>query len=363
LQSLLKFAKTKSDNIFIKNEFDRWDISYYIREYNELECNIDLNEIRKYFPFRKVVEGLCIICEKMFGLVIQKIETDNVWHDCVELYAVFDDASREILGYFYLDLYQREGKYANSTTVDFQSGCDLTKILEEDIRLPHVVIIGCNFPLDDYMDFSNVILLFHEFGHAMHQICSRSSLQEFSALKIDRDFVETPSQLFEYFAYKTECLELISVHPQPDKLREKLVANKNSMVSFYLKRQISFGLGDLALHMLNNDTYNIQKIWYDATDLAYPTKIRLHTFASVGHLVNGYDVGYYGYLLSATYAAHIYYRMFNDEINILKSNVGRMYRKKLLEAGSRIDAMDLLVEFLGEKPDMMYFLREFGLNS
>lgn len=78
--------------------------------------------------------------------------------------------------------------------------------------------------------------------------------------------------------------------------------------------------------------------------------------------MGGYDAGYYGYLLAETYAANMFYKMFKYG-SVLDQTSGMRYRKKLLEPGSTKEALLLLEDFLGEKPNADFFLQEKGLNK
>ena len=81
--------------------------------------------------------------------------------------------------------------------------------------------------------------------------------------------------------------------------------------------------------------------------------------ASFGHLMGGYDAGYYGYLRSETYASNMFNKMFKD--NVLSTEMGMRYRKKILEPGSTKDGIDLLKDFLGESPSDKYFFEEINI--
>jgi thimet oligopeptidase len=126
----------------------------------------------------------------------------------MELYRVEDKESKEILGYFYLDLFPRDGKFSHAAAFDFQSACQLTK----ETRQHHIMCLVCNFAKDGCIDFEDVETFFHEFGHVMHQVCSRPQLIEFAGFGIEWDFVEVPSQLLEYFCYTKEGLAKMSKH-------------------------------------------------------------------------------------------------------------------------------------------------------
>ncbi|QKF94196.1 peptidase M3A/M3B [Fadolivirus algeromassiliense] len=368
MDMLLNFARTKSQNPINKEKLDSWDLRYYNRELTESECDINMEEVRKYFPLDVVKQGLFNIYQNLLGLVFTEVSTANKWHDEVTLYRVNDKQTNETLGYFYLDLHPRDGKYGHAAAFDFMTGCDMTKITGENTRRPHIMAVACNFPKDGCIEFDEVETFFHEFGHVMHQICSRPQLTEFSGFGVEWDFVEAPSQFLEYFVYTINGLSQMSKHTEtnqtvPQELVEKLNKKKNFLAGYFYKRQLVFGLADLKMHTLTDfsEPVDIQEIWYGVEHdvLEIDNNTKLYPFASFGHLMGGYQSTYYGYLRAETYAANIFYKLFkNDPLN---PEIGMRYRKKLLEPGSSKDALELLEDLLGEKPNDDYFLKEKGL--
>ena len=82
--------------------------------------------------------------------------------------------------------------------------------------------------------------------------------------------------------------------------------------------------------------------------------------AAFGHLMGGYDAGYYGYIWSEVYAADMFTKFRNQ--GLLNPNVGRNYRKWILEQGNSQEPSKLLTEFLGRQPNNKAFLRKLGIN-
>lgn len=351
--NLQQFAQ--KDNI---SKLEEWDVPYYIRLYKEYVCDINMEEIRHFFPLSKVKEGLFNIYQHLLGLTFKQIETDNVWHNTVTLYSVTDSKTQELLGYFYLDMYTRSGKFANAAAFDFMTG---------NRSRPHIVTITCNFPQPEdncdetYITFYSVVTFFHEFGHVMHQICSRTQLIEFAGFHVERDFIEAPSQMLENWCYEEQSLKMMSKE-LPTELIQKLIKTKNVMRAYRNKRQLKFGLFDLKIHMLNKNidkNLDLQKIWYQIESEVMLNNVeekdQLYPMSSFNHLMNGYDAGYYGYLRSECYAANMFCKHFKGD-NILSKEAGLRYRKLLLERGATKDGLELLRDFLGEEPDDSYFI-------
>lgn len=364
VKDLLYFAKNQSSNPIKKQKLDKWDRSYYIREYTEMKHNINMEELRQYFPLQVVKEGLFKIYQGILNLNFTKVDTTNKWHDDVELYRVQDKNSNEVMGYFYLDLHPREGKYSHAAVFEFITGCDLFILTGDLKRRPHVMGMACNFPRDGNIDYDDVVTFFHEFGHVMHQVCSKSQLTDFASFNVEWDFVEAHSQMFERWCRAEKALKLMSQN-LPDDIIPKIKSKENCMNGFDFKGQLLIGMFDLHIHSLTNfDNLDLQKIWSDLETKLFHEKPthQLPRFASIGHYMGGYDAGYYGYMFSDVYASNMFFKMFGED-NVLEEENGMRYRKRMLEPGSSKDSMDMLVDFLDGEPDSDYFLVEKGLKK
>jgi len=81
--------------------------------------------------------------------------------------------------------------------------------------------------------------------------------------------------------------------------------------------------------------------------------------ASFGHLMGGYDAGYYGYLWSEVYAQDMFTR-FSKE-GLFNAKTGGDYLKWILQPGGATDPFELITSFLGRKPTNEAFLKSIGL--
>ena len=366
---VLEFAKNNKELPLNKSKFDPWDRPLYNRMYKEYLCNLDMNSLKAYFPIDTVRDGIFQIYQRILGLVFEKINTENKWHESVELFSVRDSETNELMGYFYLDMFPRENKFSHAAAFDFQTGCDMTKINGSTERRPHIMTMACNFPKDNTgISFRDVETFFHEFGHIMHQICSKPQLTEFSGFGVEWDFVEAPSQMLENWCYSKEPLQMMSKPALPDDIVENLIKSKKVLVGYNTMRQLMFGIFDLRIHMMAFDSpdapFDVKQIWHQVEQevLGYTTPDECNPAASFGHLMGGYDAGYYGYLRSETYAANMFYKWFKGG-NELNKESGMRYRKLLLEPGSTKDGIEILRDFLDEEPNDIYYLIDCGLEA
>ena len=139
----------------------------------------------------------------------------------------------KLLGHFYLDLYPREGKFNHAAVFPMVKRSKLISVGE----VPSAAAMVCNFkkPTPDRpstLYHNDVVTFFHEFGHVMHNICTKSNYSRFSGTSVERDFVELPSQMLENWVWHEDILKRLSKHVDdgqslPKELIEKKLAIKN----------------------------------------------------------------------------------------------------------------------------------------
>merc|ERR1711936_565017 len=158
------------------------------------------------------------------------------------------------IGYFYLDLYPRDGKYGHACMMQLQPGC----LDSEGKRQKSVVVMITNFSKPtaekpSLLDHKEVETYFHEFRHVMHGICSQTNTSRFFGTNVERDFVEAPSQMLENWVWQKESLKLMSGHYQdnssiPDDLLKNLINSKKANEGGKSLRQMFFGTFDITIH-------------------------------------------------------------------------------------------------------------------
>ena len=193
---------------------------------------------------------------------------------------------------------------------------------------------------------------------------TQAEFVRFAGAETESDFVEAPSQIMEHWSWTPSVLSRFARHyrtgePIPTELVDQLVAARNLNVAVKTLRQAYFGHLDLAFHgeeppsdldTINRDAFAVTGLpFHEGTFFA----------AGFGHLMGGYDAGYYGYLWSNVYGDDMFSR-FEAE-GITSPEVGRAYRQFILEPGGSADAEELLRNFLGREPSNEAFLRQLGL--
>lgn len=343
-----------------------WESGYWSNKYRKENLDLDSEKIKEYFPSQVVVDGMLSLFGNLFGITFEPVNIP-VWHPDVKAFQIKDKQSGRLLAYFYMDLYPREGKYKHAACFDLVNGEE-----KEDgsYQTPFVAIVAnMNKPSKDtpsLLKHSEVETLFHEFGHVLHNALTQSKYGAFAGANVSWDFVEAPSQLLERWAWNPTVLKQISRHyktgePLPDDLIERMIKAKNFGTGGAYLRQNFFAQYDMTLHTAPK-TLDTTKTYYDLTKKIRHLPLTKHTIpqASFGHIMGGYDAGYYGYLWSEVIAEDFFSEF--EKHGIFNPQIGLKYRREILEKGGTLDETELVKNFLGREVDNTPFLKSIGLE-
>mmetsp|Transcript_18920 Transcript_18920/g.40817 ORF Transcript_18920/g.40817 Transcript_18920/m.40817 type:complete len:718 (-) Transcript_18920:432-2585(-) len=352
----------------VEGAITAYDRSYYCKRLEETKFKVDHEALKRYFPLQTVQAGLLGIYQELLGLTFTRnpdLEA-AAWHSDVSAFTVSDTATAELVGYFYMDMHPRAGKYGHAACFGLQPGCVLG-----GRRIPPVAAMVCNFPKPTaespaLLTHRDVETFFHEFGHVMHQLCSTVELEMFAGTRVERDFVEAPSQMLENWCWKPEALARMSRHhetgePIPDELLNALLASRTANAGILNMRQIVLATFDQRIHSVGEADTAAVLAEVTAELMRIPATPGTNMAASFGHMGGGYDAQYYGYMWSEVYSADMFASRFEAE-GIFSAVAGSSYRHEILSRGGSRDAMESLVAFLGREPSQTPFLRAKGLE-
>ncbi len=354
-------------------KLDSWDINYYTNRLKKQKYAVDAEALRVYFPYQASLEGMFAIYQKIFGLKYTAIAAPYVWAPGVQLYVVQDAATGTPMGAFYLDMFPREGKFNHFACFGQKTGGLLP---DGRYDLP-VEALLCNFPAPSadrpsLLKHGDVETLFHEFGHVMHGILSRSRFAGQGSFTVPRDFVEAPSQMLENWVWDKAVLDTFAADYRdpakkiPAETIAAMVAARQATEGFFTRRQLAIGLLDLGLHTLSEDA-----AWQaDVVKLVNDTTARVSvapppgTFwaAYIGHLA-GYDAGYYGYLWAKVMAIDMASEFKKAPGGFLDEKVGRRLRDEVYGKGNTRDVGESVEKFLGRPRSQEPFLEYVGIKK
>ncbi|XP_009607687.1 probable thimet oligopeptidase isoform X3 [Nicotiana tomentosiformis] len=356
--SMVKALKKKEEG---ECPFGMEDLPYYVKRVKDQQFRMNFGVIKQYFPINLVLSGIFKICQDLFGLDFKEVEGAEVWHPDVQLFSASDLSSKGLVGYFYLDLYSRVGKYAHTCVIALQNG-----LLNNGSRQIPVALLVSQFEkkVDGHpglLQFPEVVNLFHEFGHVIHHICNCASFAKFSGLRLDPDFVEIPALLMENWCYENLSLRLISgfhqdiTKPIKDELCKSLKKWRCSFSALKLKQEIFYCLFDQVIHSTENvDISGLFKHLYPKVMVGLPLLEGINPASCFPRTAIGYEATCYSHIWSEVFAADIFALKFHDDIFNLQT--GLQFRNKVLAPGGGKDPIEMLSEFLGRDPSIQAFL-------
>lgn len=176
-------------------------------------------------------------------------------------------------------------------------------------------------------------MLFHELGHGIHDLVSKTIYSRFHGTMTVIDFGEAPSQMLENWCWTPSQLKSLSRHysslssdyfksweeqakgisrlPEqiPDEMVESLVRAKHVNGALFNLRQVNFSLYDMMVHEPKSheaiENLNISAIYnilrkeillFEGPEVLGQGYEWGHGETNFGPLMNVYDAGYYSYL-------------------------------------------------------------------
>jgi thimet oligopeptidase len=363
----LKAKETKNADA----PLEAWDIDYYVDQLLKDQFAVDTEAMRSFFPYQQTVDGMMSIYQRIFGLKFTEVEPPYRWAPGVQLYVAQDAKSGELLGAFYLDMFPREGKYNHFACFPQMYSRPLT---DGSSQLPVMALI-CNFqpPTADkpsLLKHSEVVTLFHEFGHAIHGLTSRSHFLTQAAFAVPGDFVEAPSQMLENWVWEKDVLDTFAADYRNPALKipaetvAAMVRARQATEAVATRRQLWLGLSDLEMHTASPekaktlDPIEAMNNLGPRIYLAPPANTSFATY--FGHLA-GYDAGYYGYQWAKSLSQDMASVFRKSPKGFLDEKIGRRLRDEVYAVGYTRDVDESVERFLGRKPSSTPFLQYLGV--
>ena len=317
---------------------DSADALYYEELVRQERHDVDAQQVRTYFDFGRVRQGLLDVTSRLFGISYDAVPDAVVWHEDVTAYDVVRDGAR--IGRIYLDLHPRAGKYKHAAQFTLADGLAGRQLAEG--------VLVCNFSRG-LMEHDHVVTLFHEFGHLVHHVLAGSGeWTRFSGVATEWDFVEAPSQMLEEWAWDADVLQTFAVSaagdPIPADLVERMRAADDFGKGYQARTQMFYAAMSYWFHTSRPEdlTAAMRELQERYSPFAYIEGT--HMFASFGHL-SGYSSAYYTYMWSLVIAKDLFSAF--DPANLFDPEVAGRYRDRVLAPGGSKDAADLVADFLG----------------
>lgn len=333
------------------------DARFWEEQFRRARYDFDSQSVRPYFPYTQVEAGILATAGKLFGVRFEQEQNAPVWDASVKAFAVFDTAegaNGEPIGRIYLDMHPREGKSK------WFSECSLVGGVRGR-QIPEASLV-CNFPQPTetdagLMQYADVVTYFHEFGHLMHEVLGgRQRWAGQSGIATEGDFVEVPSQMLEEFFEDADLLRTFARHvetgePIPYETVARMTRASAHGRALSTLTQVMYATYSMETHDQRAASLDLDTLLQNGYDRfsRYEFVEGNRMYAAFTHLV-GYTSNYYTYLYDKVMALE-FFRQFvqNGADDLLNGEVGRRYRREVLEPGGSQPARALVKAFLGEE--------------
>jgi len=333
-------------------KLEPWDEAFVRSAYRKKYFDIDTQELAQYFPINHVLMQLQKQFGQFFALSFNPVSSEGLWYKDVLCLQVRLLKTSEIIGYIVFDLYARPGKseqaYQMSVIPTIEDDCNLA--------CSGLSTIVTNFKQADQehetlLEYHDVKTLLHEFGHALHELFGATEFVDNSGSNGPRDFLETPSQLFEMWMDNPVMIKLFSQHyktkkPLSDAMINNIIAAEKLGKASLLQRQCLLSLISLEFGRAQSDTnpHEIVEKLYKKVRLDVEYCPQDHFETSFDHII-GYGSHYYGYVWSQVLAAGLF--EYIEKYGITNSQVGQKLYSSLLAHGGSQDPQQLIELLLG----------------
>lgn len=367
-KAIEEYARKTEGSDFQLQPYDRF---YYSAKMKKEMLNISDDEVKPYFNVDSVqVNGVFYAANRVYGLTFKERKDIPSYHPDTKVFEVIDKNGKP-LALFYSDFFRRPTKRGGAWMDAF------AKQSRQRKQLP-VVYNVCNSAKapdgqPSLITWDEVCTMFHEFGHALHEILSDCQYNTLSGTATARDFVEMPSQFNESFASIPEIFDHFARHtvtgePMPAELKERMLESINFQTAYSLGENLASTWVDLAWHKISPDEVPspymagaFEKEQLHNAGLLNTQIPPRYSTSYFNHVWGGgYAAGYYSYLWTEVLAVNIadYFKQHGG----IDPAVGQALRDKILSRGNTKDQMLMFTDFTGmEKPDASGLLKARGL--
>ncbi|KIT16333.1 M3 family metallopeptidase [Jannaschia aquimarina] len=338
-----------------------WDWRYYSERRRRELHDLDEGEVKPFFRLDQMIEASFACANRLFGLEFSPIDPP-MYHEDVRAWEVTRNGDH--VAVFLGDYFARPSKRSGAWCSAMRS----QQKLAGDIR--PIVVNVCNFAKGDpaLLSYDDARTLFHEFGHALHQMLSDVTYPSISGTSVARDFVELPSQLYEHWLEVPEVLSEFATdidgNPIPDALRDKVLAAATYDMGFQTVEYLASALVDLAFHDGPAPADPMQKQAEVLERIEMPRAIVMrHATPHFAHVFagDGYSSGYYSYMWSEVMDADAF-AAFEEAGDAFDPDIAKRLEADILSRGGSVDAAELYTRFRGRLPGVEALLRGRGLD-
>ncbi|MCA0929984.1 M3 family metallopeptidase [Ruegeria profundi] len=345
----------------VNGPLEAWDWRYYAEKRRKAEHDLDEAALKPYLQLDRMIEAAFACANRLFGLEFAPLDVPLYHEDC-RAWEVTRDGQH--IAVFIGDYFARGSKRSGAWCSAMRSQAKFPKV-----QAP-VVINVCNFAKGDpaLLSYDDARTLFHEFGHALHQMLSNVTYESISGTSVARDFVELPSQLYEHWLEVPEVLAEFATHAEtgeamPQDMLEKVLKAANFDQGFQTVEYVASALVDLAFHEGAASADPMAKQAEVLAEIGMPRAIGMrHATPHFAHVFagDGYSAGYYSYMWSEVMDADAF-AAFEEAGGAFDPERAKALEENILSTGGSREAEDLYLAFRGRLPGVDALLKGRGL--
>jgi peptidyl-dipeptidase Dcp len=347
----------------VNGPLEPWDWRYYAEKRRKAEHDLDEAGLKPYLQLDRMIEAAFACANRLFGLQFTPIDVPLYHPDC-RAWEVTREGRH--VAVFIGDYFARGAKRSGAWCSAMRGQAKFP-----DAQGP-VVINVCNFAKGDpaLLSYDDARTLFHEFGHALHQMLSDVTYESMSGTSVARDFVELPSQLYEHWLEVPEVLAEFATHvdtgePMPQDMLDKVLGAANFDMGFQTVEYVASALVDLEFHdgAPPADAMAKQAELLQGLDMPRAIVMR-HATPHFAHVFSGdgYSSGYYSYMWSEVMDADAF-ASFEEAGGAFDATRARALEENILSRGGTQEARDLYLAFRGKMPGVEALLKGRGLAA
>lgn len=347
----------------VNGDLEKWDWRYYAEKRRAAEFDLDEAQLKPYFQLDQMIAAAFDCANRLFGLSFEEVKLPLYHSDC-RAWEVRRDGAHVAL--FIGDYFARGSKRSGAWCSAMRAQAKFPKA-----QAP-IVINVCNFAKSDpaLLSYDDARTLFHEFGHALHQMLSNVTYEMISGTSVPRDFVELPSQLYEHWLDVPEVLAKFATHAEtgaamPQDLLEKVLAAATYDMGFQTVEYVASAMVDLFYHTgdIPNDIMRRQADILDQIDMPKSIGMR-HATPQFAHVFSGgyYASAYYSYMWSEVMDADAF-AAFEEKGDSFDQSLAQSLEENILAAGGSKDPELLYQAYRGRLPGVQALLQGRGLVS
>jgi len=348
----------------VNGRLEPWDWHFYAEKRRQAEHDLDEAELKPFFQLDRMIEASFDCATRLFGLEFKELDLP-LYHDDCRVFEVSRDG--EHVAIFIGDYFARPSKRSGAW-------CSALRTQAKKPREQRPIVFNvCNFakPADGepaLLSYDDARTLFHEFGHALHQMLSDVTYASIAGTNVARDFVELPSQLYEHWLEVPEVLEKFATHAEtgeamPAEMLQKVLGAANFDTGFQTTEFVASAMVDLAFHEGDAPTDAMETQAKVLADMGMPHAIGMrHATPHFAHVFagDGYASGYYSYMWSEVMDADAF-EAFTEIDDPFDADLAKSLEANILSAGGSRDGEELYTAFRGRLPEATALLKGRGL--